>query len=953
MGLTYLNAAMIEQPASVRQLSAFNLQAFNTVTSNLTADNFSINRVTTNLTVSGSTIIGGTLTAVDGFFDRNGNSNQWNTVYAAVCSLSSSWEESAEILPTVTNYLSTQNVLISTIRVETGNTSNQWNDTYTIVATNSGIWDNLDEILPTVTNYLSTTPNVLISSIRVGSNNTSNQWSSTYLTVSALSSTWQETFSNVVNHLSTQNILISTIRVDTGNTSHQWNDTYTVVAANSASWEESADILPTVTSYLTTTNVNISGLQVTGSILSAGTNLLNVFLLSSFYPDISSGINRTTTNLTNLTAYLVPIISTTTSNSSLWIQSGNTVVGNASSWSNVYSFVNANSSTWLTPITVGSAIDNYLPTSRYEPPIVFVTMNSAAITDIDNIVSNNYLSWINTTNLVSSNISNWVSVSALPFAFYDFLNDALSSTIIRLTQATFNSLTGADLTAVNIFANNLTANNFLVDDIHLVGNFTTENLLDLNLGNLTITGLTSLSTIDRLNINDLVVTNLTSLSTTFTTYQLTNVVTSASLLTADTIISNTIQVSSIVTPTGTSVDWDNASTYATQASLSTQLWNTAYNYSTRAALSTNLWNDAYLFSINLPLSSNLWNSAYTSISTNASNWDSAYNAVSTDRIITASLSTVLHHISLNPVNTLNLAVTANNAETALFISQTGSGKALVIEDDTNPDATPFVINSQGMVTIGYTESLNTEGYTGASIIPSLQVLGTTTSNSSLGLYSYSSTLDRSPTVVFTRSASNTIGNTGQLAVNTSIGGISWAGDDGFDKVTAASLMAEVDGVVTAQNMPTRLVVSVTPSGGNVPVERLRITSSGLIGINTTVPNHALTVAGNISATGIFATALGTSLDWNNTYTVVATNSASWEESAGILPTITNYLSTSNVGISSLSVTNGLTVVGNISASGVVYSSINTLTTSICAVSGNGATPFVMQFTNGLLTGITY
>jgi len=31
---------------------------------------------------------------------------------------------------------------------------------------------------------------------------------------------------------------------------------------------------------------------------------------------------------------------------------------------------------------------------------------------------------------------------------------------------------------------------------------------------------------------------------------------------------------------------------------------------------------------------------------------------------------------------------------------------------------------------------------------------------------------------------------------------------------------------------------------------------------------------------------------------------------------------------------------------------NTLTTSVCAISGNGVTPFVMNFTNGLLTSIT-
>jgi hypothetical protein len=50
------------------------------------------------------------------------------------------------------------------------------------------------------------------------------------------------------------------VRALTGN----WQDTYTIVQANSASWEESAEILPTVTNYLSTNNVLISSLQVNG-----------------------------------------------------------------------------------------------------------------------------------------------------------------------------------------------------------------------------------------------------------------------------------------------------------------------------------------------------------------------------------------------------------------------------------------------------------------------------------------------------------------------------------------------------------------------------------------------------------------------------------------------------------------------------------------------------------------
>jgi hypothetical protein len=44
-------------------------------------------------------------------------SGNWQSTYATVCALSTSWEESAEIIPTVTNYLSTNKVLLSSATV--------------------------------------------------------------------------------------------------------------------------------------------------------------------------------------------------------------------------------------------------------------------------------------------------------------------------------------------------------------------------------------------------------------------------------------------------------------------------------------------------------------------------------------------------------------------------------------------------------------------------------------------------------------------------------------------------------------------------------------------------------------------------------------------------------------------------------------------------------------------
>jgi hypothetical protein len=52
------------------------------------------------------------------------------------------------------------------------------------------------------------------------------------------------------------------------------------------------------------------------------------------------------------------------------------------------------------------------------------------------------------------------------------------------------------------------------------------------------------------------------------------------------------------------------------------------------------------------------------------------------------------------VITGNLIVSVNTSNDAIRITQTGSGNAIIIEDETNPDASPFVVTNSGNVGIG-------------------------------------------------------------------------------------------------------------------------------------------------------------------------------------------------------------------------------------------------------------
>ena len=153
-------------------------------------NNFGIGTKTPNekLTVSGN------ISSNNLIYSLGGNSNQWNSNFTTVCTLSSQWNQSSNIIPTLRNYLSTTNVLVSAISVLSGTNSFQWAETYSVVSANSAVtwnyqgtdvknltakyesvfstvqsnsatnWDETTQIIPTVTNYLSTNQ-VQVSSV--------------------------------------------------------------------------------------------------------------------------------------------------------------------------------------------------------------------------------------------------------------------------------------------------------------------------------------------------------------------------------------------------------------------------------------------------------------------------------------------------------------------------------------------------------------------------------------------------------------------------------------------------------------------------------------------------------------------------------------------------------------------------------------------------------------------
>ena len=94
-----------------------------------------------------------------------------------------------------------------------------------------------------------------------------------------------------------------------------------------------------------------------------------------------------------------------------------------------------------------------------------------------------------------------------------------------------------------------------------------------------------------------------------------------------------------------------------------------------------------------------------------------------------------------------------------------------------------------------------------------------------------------------RSKSGTLGTNTIVASGDKLGSLIFRGASGSAYVQAASISADVDGTPGAStDMPGRLVFSTSADGSATPTERVRITSSGLVGVGC-IPTGAVAVTG--------------------------------------------------------------------------------------------------------------
>jgi hypothetical protein len=240
---------------------------------------------------------------------------------------------------------------------------------------------------------------------------------------------------------------------------------------------------------------------------------------------------------------------------------------------------------------------------------------------------------------------------------------------------------------------------------------------------------------------------------------------------------------------------------------------------------------------NVPTNSIRWSSASNTWQkwngTSWSNLSSTYalTTVTASGSLTVNGNSTLGDSSADTV-TINgtvqpgVVLSGSSSGDALRITQTGTGNALVVEDSTNPDSTPFVIDSIGRVIVGHTSSITSV----LSQTPFVQTVSTVTNGVGGGVFgSFNYRADTSGGgLSFNKSRATTPGTNAVVSSGDNLGALRFAGDDGTAFIPAAYIQADVDGTPGTNDMPGRLVFSTTADGASSPTERMRINSAGTL-----------------------------------------------------------------------------------------------------------------------------
>jgi hypothetical protein len=194
--------------------------------------------------------------------------------------------------------------------------------------------------------------------------------------------------------------------------------------------------------------------------------------------------------------------------------------------------------------------------------------------------------------------------------------------------------------------------------------------------------------------------------------------------------------------------------------------------------------------------------------------------------------------SLYPGTDTNTGMYSPGAD-QVAISTNGSGRLFV--------------DSTGKILIGTAASRNFV----FNIAPAIQIESAT---DSAGLSIATNRNDENANFLrFGKSRSGSVGGVGVVSNGDAVGTFRFEAADGSALVRAAEITASVDGTPGTGVMPGRLVFLTTPSNSGTPTERMRLDSSGRLGLGTSVPSKNFEIAATSAEAAIALTSSGRTL----------------------------------------------------------------------------------------------
>jgi hypothetical protein len=211
------------------------------------------------------------------------------------------------------------------------------------------------------------------------------------------------------------------------------------------------------------------------------------------------------------------------------------------------------------------------------------------------------------------------------------------------------------------------------------------------------------------------------------------------------------------------------------------------------------------------------------------NYDGSLTIGSNLNVNLLQVSTI-NAVSGNAIFNGNLKITANGANAALRITQSGTGNVLVIDDATD-DTTPLIIDSSGNLVKGANAVYSSVGRTGVATITATQF-----HNQSLALFTWSTNRTFRGGLQFVNSLGSSPGVITPIAdgTATNLGDILWTAYDAGSVLRPAAMIFASTIDTSSTRVLGRLNFAVTraDTGATSPSVEMRLEENGYLQINS-------------------------------------------------------------------------------------------------------------------------